>query len=274
MIHTIPQSRVWQAKNLVAAWGPREAEFRGVSFEISSGEKVALLSDKATTRTLLLRVLTGLQPRREGNLEILGYPVEVLPISADWEQIIPSTLRRRIGVCLENEGLLSNVTVREGLELLFRFKYGDHTEKLREGARKVVVSTAETFGILSVLDQRPNFLNSTERRLAGLARAYLSKPHVLAFESPTKGVSDKTRNDFYRIFESMVQDQSRTFLVATDDWVFARKFCDRWIVLESGDLIFDGKPDHFLKQKSHFTEEIKALATYSKTIDALIKEIA
>ncbi len=268
------KNRIWKATNLKAAWGPREDQFLDVSFEILEGEKVALISDSSETRNLLLRVLTGLQPRRGGELEILSHNVEKLPISADWEQIIPTSIRRRMGICLENEGLLSNVTIREGLELLFRFKYGDHNQKLREGAKKIVAATAVSFGITEILDKRPNLLSSTEKRLCGLARAYLSKPHVLAFENPTKGVGDRSRSDFYSLFETMTLDNSRTFLFSTDDWVFARKFCTRWIVLQGQRLVFDGRPAEFLMLKNDFTNEIRDLEHYSKNLNSLIKELA
>jgi ABC-type multidrug transport system ATPase subunit len=265
---------IWKLDGVSAAWGPRDVEFENVSFTVSEGEKVALISDKPEARNLLLRLMGGLQPRRSGELSVLDHSVNLISVSDDWDSLIPTNIRRRLGICLEVEGLLSNVTVREGLELLFKFKYGDHTEKLREGARRVVLTTAENFGISEVLEKRPHFLSSTERRIVGIARAYLSKPHVLLLENPTRGISDRSRAHFFDLFEEMTSDSSRSFLMSTDDWVFARHFCDRWIVLQDKRIIFDGKPLEFLKTKNDFSEEIKSLRRYSEDLENLIKEIA
>jgi ABC-type multidrug transport system ATPase subunit len=72
----------------------------------------------------------------------------------------------------------------------------------------------------------------------------------------------------------MVSDEKRTFLFSTDDWVFARKFATRWIVLENQKVVFDGTPSEFLKKTSSFTKEIKDLKDYCTNLASLIQEIA
>jgi ABC-type multidrug transport system ATPase subunit len=164
----------------------------------------------------------------------------------DWDEIIPTEIRRKMGVCLEKEGLLSNVTAREGLELLFRFKYGDHNEKLREGSRKLVKQLAQRFGVEGVLDLRPHAMSSAERKLIGICRAFLSKPSVIVLENPSENVGNFNRQRLLSGLEEICSQPERTFLVSTDDWPLAWRFCPRWIVMKDGRIDYDGPAEGFM----------------------------
>jgi ABC-type multidrug transport system ATPase subunit len=253
-------SQVWQLRALDAGFNAQEGRLKSLSFEVLSGERVAIMcEDSAKSRALLLRVLAGLRPHKQGELKILGEEISLQPYWADWDRAIPNRIRRRLGVCLEEEGLLSNVSIREGLELLFRFKYGDHTEKLSHASSKIVSSTCERFGLESVMGFRPNALSREERRLAGLARAFLSKPHVLVLENPTWGVSDLNYERVYSAIEYLLTARERTLMLATDDWVLVRAFCQRVLVLKDGELFFDGSPQEYLNSHPAFLERLREI---------------
>src|SRR5690606_13785322 len=100
--------------------------------------------------------------------------------------------RRKIGISLEKEGLLSNVSVRESLETLFRFKYGDHNAGLIAGARRIVEDTANRVGLSAAsLDRRPTELGILDLRLASLCLAFLTKPSIVMLENPSQGLDDR-----------------------------------------------------------------------------------
>lgn len=239
-------SLVWSLRDVVAGHNEAEGCLRGVSLEIHAGEQVALMGTEHSGRGMLFRVLAGLRPSRGGSLSFFGHELVRLPYFADWDQILPPSLRRRLGVLLDRDGLLSNVSVREGMELLFRFKNGDHTAKHREGARLMVDKIGDRFRISDVLDKRPNLLSSSERRLAGMARAFLSKPSVVLLENPSQGFGDLDRDRLSDALDFIYSGGSRTLIISTDDVRLALKYCPRWIVCEQGRIVFDGPAREFL----------------------------
>jgi len=206
---------------------------------------------------LLVRVLAGLRPMRDGKMRVFGDEVHKLPWYGDWDQIFTRHMRKKIGVSLEQEGLLSNVSVREGLELLFRFKYGDHNEKLRKGSHQVVDNLVEKFGIREAVDKRPYLLSAAEKRLAGLARAFLVKPSVVVLENPSQSVGDLSRERLLAALRLIIESKDRTVIMSTDDWAIAHYFCTRWIVMDAGRVAFDGPPDAFMKTKHPLVQEFK-----------------
>jgi ABC-type multidrug transport system ATPase subunit len=253
-------SDIWQLENVDAGFGSTQTKLSNLSFQIRGGERVAIFSeDGPKSRGLLLRLLAGLRPHRSGSLCILGETIKLRPFWADWDRSVPNSVRRRLGVCLEDEGLLSNVSLREGLELLFRFKYGDHTEKPAEASQRIVQSTCDRFGLSQVMELRPNAMTREERRLAGLARAFLSKPYVLVLENPSWGVSDANYARVFAAIEFLLSSVERTLLVATDDWILVRAFCKRVLVLKNSELSFDGTPVDYLKSHPEFLTRLKKL---------------
>jgi len=237
---------VWSLSQVQAGFGGAEGRLYDICLDVHAGEQVALLGTEHSGRALLFRVLAGLRPVKGGEMSLFGQKLPLIPYFADWDQILPPSLRRRLGVLLERDGLLSNVSVREGLELLFRFKNGDHTPKHREGARLMVEKTGERFRIQDVLDKRPNLLSSAEKRLAGMARAFLSKPSVVLLENPSLGFGDLDRERLDSALDFIHSKGTRTLVVSTDDVRLALRYCPRWIVCEEGRVVYDGPGKEFL----------------------------
>lgn len=263
---------IWQAENLEAGWSDIEGRIFDVTLTIRAGERVALLGHEKSGRSLVLRALTGLRPIRSGFLKILEEEMQILPYFSDWDEILPPEKRRKMGVCLEREGLLSNVTAREGLELLFRFKYGDHNEKLREGAKRVVNQLAEKFGIPDVLDRRPHALTIAEKRLVGLARAFLSKPSILVLENPSEAVGNLNRRKILSAFEEICAQKERTLLLSTDDWPLASRFCERWIVMREGRVAYDGPQAQFIESNDDLARQIKHIMERNRIVEELMRK--
>jgi len=265
---------IFRAQAVGAGYSDQEGFLKDINLEIRTGERVALMGADHLARAQLLRVLVGLRLKRAGRLEVLGVEARDLPHYADWDQLLPQSVRRRIGVCLETEGLLNNVSVREGLELLFRFKYGDHNEKLRQGAAKIVTSTCEKFGLGKSVEKRPFLLTNAEKRLAGLARAFLAKPRVLVLENPSQSIGDFHRDKLYRALDHMAEQADRTLLISTEDWALAWKFCPRWVVLENSQIVFDGPAKDFLHSNNHLIDQLKSLSKFQDAFAALLEEVA
>lgn len=268
----IPTPDVWRCVNLGAGYSEAEGLLRNVNLTIKSGDRVGLLGAPQSGKSLLLRCLVGLRPVRQGELHVFGQQMRQLSYWEDWENIMPQALRRRMGICLEVEGLLSNVTVREGLELLFRFKYGDHTAKLREGASKVVTFTCHRFGLEEALTKRPNMLTAAEKRLSGLARAYLSKPHVVVLENPSQSVGDLSKEILWKALDYVTEEKGRTMVIATEDWALALKYCSRWVVLDQGSIAFDGAPKDFFKTSHPLVESYRRLRVLEKNFTQVHEE--
>jgi len=252
-------SILWKLSSVHSAQESNDSPLADITLEIKVGEKVALIGPQKGGRAALFKVLAGLRPRQNGDFSCMNRNISLLARYADWEEIFSREIRRKMGVAFEKEGLLSNVSVREGLELLFRFRYGDHNEKLCEGAKRVVEALCLRFGLNAVAELRPSLLTSTERKQAALARAFLAKPLVVMLENPTQDVGDLGRGAFVEMIRDIFQDSDRSVVVSTEDFELAQEFCTRWILIDEGRIVFDGSPDEFLGSGLAWAQRISHL---------------
>ncbi len=239
---------LWQGHNLELR-ARSSALCRMPDFDIKSGERVALLGSNRDFRQALFRSMAGLSAPLSGRLSVDGEDLPLRNERNPWCDLFSKKLRRKIGVSLESEGLLSNVSVRESLETLFRFKYGDHNSGLVEGASRVVEETALRVGLeASALNKRPSELGRLELRLASLCLAFLTKPVILLMENPSQGLHDRGWQALSETLEQILEGSQRTLVMDTDDWLLAKRHASRWIVFEGERVIYDGSPEGYMAQ--------------------------
>jgi ABC-type multidrug transport system ATPase subunit len=263
---------IWKAEHLSAGYNPTEGRVNNINFEFYPGERVAVLGGERSGSYMLLRVLCGLRPRRSGGLSLFGQPVAQLQFYDDWDHIFSRSLRNKLGVALEKDGLLANVSIREGFETVIRF--GSHCLKQEVDARASVDHALELFGIGHLARFRPHQLSMSERRFAALARAVLLSPEVYVFEGATKGLDDRDRERLIYAFDKMfLPHPSRSLLVATEDWAFAMRYCPRVIVMDEGEVIFDGPWKLMPKECSTYWQKIAGSVQRRWELDAPLREV-
>jgi len=243
---------LWEASDLVIR--ARDTKSYTVeSVKIHAGEHVALLGGNRDFRRSFFRSLAGLEAATSGSMRIDGELVPLRHLRHPWRDLLSKKLRRKIGVSLESEGLLSNVTIRESLETLFRFKYGDHNAGLVEGASRIVDETAGRVGLSTqALDKRPSDLGRLDLRLASLCLAFLTKPVILLMENPSQGLHDQGWEALSKTLFHILEGSQRTLVLDTDDWLLAKRHASRWIVFEQDSIVFDGHADEYIARCGEF----------------------
>jgi ABC-type multidrug transport system ATPase subunit len=229
-----------------------------INLQVRRGDRIALVGPQFAGRSQMIRILGGTRPFFEGEFTFFGESIPNFSHAPKWEDPFSRKLRRKVGACYEKDGLLSNVSVREGLETLFRFKYGDHNKGLIEGAHRVVREISEQLGLDDeVLESRPAKLNSAQARLAALARVFLSRPGIVVLENPTDSLGPIEWERVFSALEAMMSDPQRILLISTGDWALASHFCPRWIYVDEGRALFDGSAQDFLRSDFPLVQQMK-----------------
>ncbi len=228
---------IWELKSLVAHHPTFGSKVSLEYLKIAAGEKVALVGPDPASRALLFRVLGGLHSFEAETFTFCEQNIVSRGLCANlWGDHFPPELRRKVGVAFEEEGHLANVSLEEGMELLFRFRYGDRSAKLVAGAKKVAAHLCQSFSLQASAQKRPFYLSPGQRRLGGIARAFLSKPQVLLLENPTYKVEDSEKDLLIQKLSNIFSEAERTVLLSTGDQTLAQKFCTRTIEIREGKI--------------------------------------
>jgi phospholipid/cholesterol/gamma-HCH transport system ATP-binding protein len=183
-----PRAPILEFKDVSLRFGDTWA-LRNVSLNLRPGETHIVFGAAGSGKTTLLKAVIGLVQVDTGDIELFGQNVS----SSSEGALFP--LRARAGVLFQEGGLFDSLTVGENVEYPLlnqkindagRLADADVEGKVREALR--FVELEQTF------DQFPSELSGGMRRRVGIARAIVTEPPLVLYDSPTAGLDPITAN--------------------------------------------------------------------------------
>jgi len=192
-----------------------------VSFEISRGEKVALLGANGAGKSTLLLHLNGVLPS-EGKVIIQGIKLTKQTVSE---------IRARVGMVFqEADDQLFSTTVFD--DVAYGPRYMGLSE---EEVRLRVLEALEKVGLAGFEKRHPYHLSVGEKRRAALATVLSMRSPILVIDEPSAGLDPRGRRELIELLQSLPQ----TLVLATHDLELANKVASRAIVLDHGKIVSD-----------------------------------
>src|ERR1700693_1774177 len=157
---------------------------RGVSFHLARGETKALFGVAGSGKSLILKLAMGLIRPDSGSTVVLGHDISQMREEELFQ------LRRKIGMVFQESALFDSLTVRENVAYRLMEEHGiyddDIDRRVREALRFVELE--------HTLDLNPSELSGGMRRRVAIARAIITQPELLLYDSPTGGLDPVTSN--------------------------------------------------------------------------------
>lgn len=177
---------------------------RGVSFSVAAKETLALVGETATGKTLLLKIVAGLLRPDAGRVSVLGREVTALPEHDLLE------FRRQLGFVFQEGALFDSLTVSENVSYRLR----------EEGASEEEIETrvAETLRFVEMehaAEKLPGELSGGMRRRVSIARALITHPPIVLYDSPTAGLDPVTAQTIISLILRLRDVYGVTALLAT-----------------------------------------------------------
>ena len=241
---------------------------RGVSFRLPFGETKAIFGVAGSGKSTLLKLALGLFPPDSGRITVLGNEVTQLRE----QDLFP--LRSRMGMVFQESALFDSLTVRENVAYSLTEEHGIYDDaidkRVRESLRFVELE--------HTLDLFPSELSGGMRRRVAIARAIITQPELLLYDSPTGGLDPVTSNtivelimkqrDVYRTSSLLVTHRLQdAFTMATHEFdketnqlrVLPRgQYCDApmsFLILRDGKVTFDGDIRALAHTKDEYIRE-------------------
>ena len=156
----------------------------GISFQLNRGETKVLLGEAGTGKTLILKLALGLIKPDSGSIWVLGQEV-----SAMREQDL-FDLRRDIGMVFQESALFDSLTVEENVA----YRLIEETRTITEEIHQRVLEALDFVELKQTYNLFPAELSGGMRRRVAIARAIITQPEVLLYDSPTGGLDPVTSN--------------------------------------------------------------------------------
>jgi phospholipid/cholesterol/gamma-HCH transport system ATP-binding protein len=201
-----------------------------LSLDVRQGEIMGLVGASGGGKSVLLRTIIGLIPKRAGRVEVLGLDLD----GAEGDRRL---IERRWGVLFQQGALFSSLTVLQNVEFPMR-EYLDVSERLM---REVAGAKLEMVG-LGPNDARkfPSELSGGMTKRAALARALALDPEIVFLDEPTSGLDPITAAGFDTLIRTLQRTLGLTVLMVTHDLDSLHAICDRVSVLADGKIVATG----------------------------------
>ncbi len=205
-----------------------------VSFTIQQGEFVGFLGPNGAGKTTTLKMLSGILYPTSGEAKVLGH----VPWSRE------AAFQKRMAIVMGQKAQLwFDLPAQDSFDLLT-----DIYDLNLEETRKWVRHLAETLDVVSLLTTQVRRLSLGERMKMELIAALIHKPRVLFLDEPTIGldvISQKAIREFLKKYN---EEEKVTILLTSHYMEDIAALCERVIIINKGDVIFDDALDNLLKR--------------------------
>jgi branched-chain amino acid transport system ATP-binding protein len=197
---------------------------QNVSFEVRTGEVVALLGRNGVGKTTALRSVMGISPSRSGVIRFQGENVQGFPSYA--------LAQRGVSYVPDDMRIFPDLTCEENLEIVRRvcrrkgFWNRERVEKL--------------FPVLKDRRQQKGFsLSGGERKMLSLGRALMSNPVLILLDEPSEGLAPLVMRTLVETIQE-IRRHNVAILLADQNLKFCRQLCDRGYIIEKGRIVHQG----------------------------------
>ena len=226
-----------RATGITVSFGGVHA-LNGVDVTVGAGRLVGLIGPNGAGKTTFIDAVTGFVAA-DGRVELDGRDVSRLSAHA----------RARAGLTRtwQNAELFDDLSVRENLAVAahtpsWRGTLGELVG--RRHVRSAAVDRAVALlGLEGMLDLAPDELTQGQRKLVGVARALVGDPRVLCLDEPAAGLDTDESEELGRRLRQIVDDGTPILLI-DHDMGLVMGICDEIVVLEFGEVIASGPPEH------------------------------
>jgi len=205
-----------------------------VSFEIKTGESVAVIGPNGAGKTTLLKHFNGLLRPSKGSLRVSGEEIG---------RKRTHRLAAQVGLSFQNPNdQFFKTSVREELMV--------GPEMLERVDEEWIENVCGVFQLNELFDRSPYHLSEGEKKRVALASILVMKPRLVVLDEPTVGQDGQFKEALVH-FLRFLEECGLTLVIVTHDLEFARATTDRWIALHNGRIVADGSP----RLISEFMEE-------------------
>ncbi len=220
-----------EIKDLEVSYGIIKA-IKGISFDVNEGEVIALIGANGAGKTTILHTITGLITADRGTVQFEGKEITKVPA----HKIVG------MGMAHVPEGrrVFANLTVLQNL------KMGAYTRQDKNEIEQTLETVYTRFPRLKERqNQMAGTLSGGEQQMLAMGRALMSHPKIILMDEPSMGLSPIFVNEIFDIIQS-VSASGTTVLLVEQNARKALSIADRAYVLETGNVVLEGKADELL----------------------------
>jgi phospholipid/cholesterol/gamma-HCH transport system ATP-binding protein len=230
-----------QVQDLHKSFGSQTV-LNGIGLEVRQGETLAVMGRSGTGKSVLLKLLIGLDTPDSGSVLVRGQNIAELKVQELNE------VRKKVGFLFQNAALYDSLTIEENVAFPMSRHSRMPPEERKQRARELLASV----GMPEDLDKLPSQISGGMQKRVGVARALALDPEILLFDEPTAGLDPITAAEIGKLILDLKKKRQMTAVLVTHDIRGARALADRVVLVHEGKIVAEGGFDELQKLKDEF----------------------
>jgi phospholipid/cholesterol/gamma-HCH transport system ATP-binding protein len=203
----------------------------GISLSIARGETLAVLGRSGTGKSVLLRLIIGLETPDSGSVCINGQDITGLAIDK------MGKIRKKMGFLFQHAALYDSLTVAENVAFPLTHHRRDMSRAGRDDRVKQLLAEV---GMEKNLGKMPSDISGGMQKRVGLARALALDPEVLLLDEPTAGLDPISSGEIDDLILKLQRERKMASIVVTHDLHSAKTIANRLALLDQGNVVIEG----------------------------------
>jgi phospholipid/cholesterol/gamma-HCH transport system ATP-binding protein len=219
-----------EVRDLAVGFGDRLIN-DGLSLDVYRGEILGVVGASGTGKSVLMRTIVGLVPKKRGTIRIFGQD------TADLNEGELQAIEKRWGILFQQGALFSSLTVKQNIQLPMR-EYLDLSDAMMDD---LAIMKLEMVGLKpDTGDKFPSELSGGMIKRAALARALALDPEIVFLDEPTSGLDPIGAGEFDELTSTLQKTLGLTVFMVTHDLDSLGTTCDRIVALGEGKVLASG----------------------------------
>jgi ABC-type polar amino acid transport system ATPase subunit len=224
-----------RVENVSKNFGDFQA-LKGVSLDVSLGERVVICGPSGSGKSTLIRCINGLEEHQSGDIVVDG--VTLSQSAASLREI-----KARVGMVFQQFNLFPHLTVLENLTLgPIRAR-----KMSKADADELAMKYLERVRIPEQAEKYPPQLSGGQQQRVAIARSLCMEPKIMLFDEPTSALDPEMINEVLEVMAELATS-GMTMIVVTHETGFARRVADKMVFMDYGEIVEMAEPEKFFTE--------------------------
>jgi len=220
-----------ETKNMRVLYQKAEA-LRGVSLSVAEGEIITLVGANGAGKSTILKTISGLVKPSYGEIWFSDKRIDRLTP----QEIVG----RGISLVPEGRGIFRDMSVLHNLRMGAYLRKGGEVSEGLERVYKLFPALGER------RNQQGGSLSGGEQQMLAIARALMSKPHLLLLDEPSLGLSPLMTATIAKTITEIKEQEGVSIILVEQNARVALRLASRGYVLENGSIVLEGEASELL----------------------------
>ena len=233
---------ILKVENVTKIYG-KKTVLDNVSFSIKEGEIVGLVGPNGAGKTTVMKIITGLTPKYEGNVYIGNENIR--------NKLKNKAKTKNVGCIIETPGFYPSLTGEENLKFFAELSGLEDLSEIDE--------IVESLGLQNAMKKKVGSYSLGMRQRLGIAQAVLTYPPLLILDEPTNGLDPNIIPEIRKFIINIAKKKKVAVLISSHILSELEIMCDKIVFIQKGKIIVPEDTNSFESTVRITTSNIAAL---------------